>query len=214
MPSRTQGINNAVYRSGFATTQAAYDAAQRDLWPSLDRAEALLSSSRFLLGDKVTEADVRLFPTIIRFDSAYATLFRCSRRRIAGGYPNLQRWLREMHGLRMPGCGTGVKETIDVGRARESYFGQLFPLNPSGIVAEGPSVRHTAMQCNRCTWCVRVLGACWMRINCSSCRVCSWQRYSGVGPMATPRLSGCRKTSRMWPMCAGAGGMKLSSVIF
>ncbi|PNW72916.1 hypothetical protein CHLRE_14g611517v5 [Chlamydomonas reinhardtii] len=77
-------INNGVYRSGFATTQAAYDAVQAELWGALDEMEGRLSASRFLLGDKLTECDVWLFPTIVRLDAMYGPLFKCSRRRIFG----------------------------------------------------------------------------------------------------------------------------------
>jgi len=169
-----EGINNAVYRSGFATSQEAYEAAQGDLWAALDRAEGLLSKRRFLLGDRLTESDLRLYPTIVRrvdpeprpardrpappgpgpprtpppapprrarrFDSTYSTLFRCSRRRIVGSYPHLLRWLRELHHLHLPGTGLQVRDTFDCDRARASYFGQLFPLNPGGIVPAGPDM--------------------------------------------------------------------------
>ncbi|KAG2434518.1 hypothetical protein HYH02_012185 [Chlamydomonas schloesseri] len=77
-------INNGVYRSGFATTQAAYDAVQAELWGALDEMEARLGASRFLLGDRLTESDVWLFPTIVRLDAMYGPLFKCSRRRIFG----------------------------------------------------------------------------------------------------------------------------------
>ena len=129
-------VNNAVYRSGFATTQAAYDAAQASLWPALDRAEAALSGSAtgWLLGtDAPSEADVCLFPTAVRFDAVYTSLFKCGRHRIAGGrYPNLLAWMRRMWAL------PGVADTFDVDAARRSYFGQLFPLNPGGVVPDGP----------------------------------------------------------------------------
>mmetsp|Transcript_26569 Transcript_26569/g.47276 ORF Transcript_26569/g.47276 Transcript_26569/m.47276 type:complete len:425 (-) Transcript_26569:159-1433(-) len=133
-----QDINNGVYRSGFATTQRAYDQAQYGLYSMLDEIEERLGGSRFLLGDRLTEADLRLFPTIVRFDAAYATLFKCSKRRIAD-YPNLNAWMRDIWNLRIPDQSLQVSDTFNVDDARRSYFGQLFPLNPGGIIPSGPT---------------------------------------------------------------------------
>ena len=100
-PAPSQGINNAVYRSGFATTQEAYARAQSDLWAAMERAESVLSASRFLCGDRITEADLRLYPTLVRFDAVYATLFKCARHRIATRYPNLLRLMRDLYHLHL-----------------------------------------------------------------------------------------------------------------
>ncbi|MEW5299857.1 MAG: hypothetical protein WDW36_002831 [Sanguina aurantia] len=126
-----EDINNGVYRSGFATTQAAYDDAQTGLYRALGEVEARLSKTRFLLGDKCTECDVRLYPTIARFDAVYATIFKCSRKRISD-YPHLTIWLKDMYQIK-------VSDTLDVDAARRSYSTNLFPLNPSGIIPSGPT---------------------------------------------------------------------------
>jgi len=135
-----QGINNAVYRSGFATTQEAYARAQSDLWAAMERAESVLSASRFLCGDRITEADLRLYPTLVRFDAVYATLFKCARHRIATRYPNLLRLMRDLYHLHLSGSPMQVRDTFNCDAARSSYFGQLFPLNPGGIVPDGPGM--------------------------------------------------------------------------
>jgi len=138
-------LNNGVYRAGFATTQGAYDAAVQGVFSALDELEARLRGGGgggkggeggrggpFLLGPRLTEADVRLFPTAVRFDAAYNTLFKCSKKRLAD-YPYLMEWMRLMHSL------PGVSDTIDIEDCRRSYFEQLFPLNPGGIVPIGAS---------------------------------------------------------------------------
>ncbi|KAL6755645.1 putative glutathione S-transferase [Haematococcus lacustris] len=133
-----ESINNGVYRSGFSTSQAAYDAVQQELFQALDAMELRLSRSRFLLGDLLTEADLRLFPTIVRFDAVYAIIFRCCKRRISD-YPHLQSWMRDMWQLEVPGSLDQVRDTVDIDAARRSYFGNLFPLNASGIIPSGPT---------------------------------------------------------------------------
>ncbi|KAG1674958.1 hypothetical protein FOA52_014753 [Chlamydomonas sp. UWO 241] len=132
-------VNNGVYVSGFSTSQVAYDAAQTRLFSTLDMLEERLSRSRFLLGDRFTQADLWLFPTISRFDSVYAGIFRCGRKLVRADYPNLQAWLRDVWQLQVPGSGLQVPDTIDIDAARSSYYGSLFPVNPSGIVAAGPT---------------------------------------------------------------------------
>lgn len=132
-------INNGVYKSGFSTSQGAYDRAQRELYTALAAVEQRLSQHRFLVGDKLTEADLRLYPTIIRYDSAYAILFKCSKHRVSD-YPNLKAWLRDMYQLKVPSSGLQVKDSVDVADACRSYFQQLFPLNPGGIVPAGPTL--------------------------------------------------------------------------
>lgn len=132
-------INNGVYKSGFSTTQAAYDRAQRELYSALDTVEQRLSQHRFLVGDKLTEADLRLYPTIVRYDSAYAILFKCSRRRVSD-YPNLKAWLRDVYQLKVPSPGLQIQDSLDLADACRSYFGQLFPLNPGGIIPAGPTL--------------------------------------------------------------------------
>jgi putative glutathione S-transferase len=125
-------INNGVYRAGFATKQAAYERAEADVHTGLARVDAVLTNSRFLCGDWVTEADVRLLPTACRFDGVYATFFRCGRKQLRSDYPHVQRWLHQMLEL------TG-DDLFDLGLARQSYFSNIFPLNPGGIVPVGPT---------------------------------------------------------------------------
>jgi putative glutathione S-transferase len=122
-------INNGVYRCGFAKTQAAYEAAYDALFDALDELEARLADRRYLLGDKTTEADWRLFPTLVRFDPAYFSVFRCNKKRIAD-YPNLSRYLGELH--RTPGIAATVKpRTYVVG------YWSIKKVNPSGIIPKG-----------------------------------------------------------------------------
>lgn len=126
-----EDINNGVYKCGFSTTQQAYDRAQAGLNGALDKVEKLLGERRFLLGDKITEADLRLFPTIIRYDGVYNTLFKCTGRRVSM-LPNLSGWLRDVY------QAPGVEGCCDLAGMRESYYQQLFPLNPSAIVPSPP----------------------------------------------------------------------------
>ncbi|MDB5507926.1 MAG: glutathionyl-hydroquinone reductase YqjG [Hyphomicrobiales bacterium] len=124
-------LNNGVYKAGFATTQAAYEENVRPLFDTLDWLEAQLGTRRYLCGDRPTEADWRLFTTLIRFDPVYATHFKCNLRRIAD-YPHLQGYLRELY--QMP----GVAETVNFHHIKSHYFGSHRHINPSGIVPAGP----------------------------------------------------------------------------
>ena len=125
-------VANGVYRAGFATTQAAYDEAAAGVREALVDLDARLAASRFLLGPKFTDADLRLFPTIARLDAAYGPLFRAGPDGGLRSLPNLQAWARDVWRL---DAGAGrVGSTVDVEAARRSYFTSLFPLNPSGIV--------------------------------------------------------------------------------
>lgn len=128
-------INNGVYRCGFAKTQQAYEAAFDSLFEALDQLEARLGHQRFLVADKPTEADWRLFPTLVRFDPAYFSVFRCNRKRIAD-YPNLSRYLRELY--RMPGIAATVKP-----RAYVVGYWSIKKVNPSGIIPKGTYAPYT-----------------------------------------------------------------------
>lgn len=123
-------VNNGVYRCGFAQTQAAYETAVITLFHSLDEIEAVLQQQRYLCGARLTLADVRLFTTLIRFDVAYHGLFKCDRRRIAD-YPNLKAHVQDLYQL------PGVAATCDLAAVRRDYYGNLFPLNPGGIIPMG-----------------------------------------------------------------------------
>ena len=124
-----QKINNGVYRCGFAKSQAAYDQAYDALFAALDELEARLSTNRYLLGERQTEADWRLFPTLARFDVAYFSIFRCNRQRIAD-FPNLSRYLRELYAV--PGIAATVKPRYYV----VGYW-SVKKVNPSGIIPKG-----------------------------------------------------------------------------
>ena len=125
-------VNDGVYRCGFATTQRAYEAAQSALRAALQRMDDRLASSRFLLGAAVTEADVRLFATVVRLDAAYAGLFKCALH-TAHDFPRLHAWARDFYML------PGVADTVDLAAYRTAYYGSLFPVNPGGIVPAGPT---------------------------------------------------------------------------
>ncbi|MFJ7284685.1 glutathione S-transferase family protein [Pseudomonas sp. NPDC099000] len=124
-------VNNGVYRAGFATSQSAYEEAFEDVFAELDRLEALLGANRYLVGEYLTEADIRLFTTLIRFDAVYHGHFKCNLRRIAD-YPNLSNWLREMY--QWP----GIAETVDFQHIKNHYYGSHKTINPTGIVPKGP----------------------------------------------------------------------------
>ena len=126
-------INNGVYRSGFARRQAAYSTAVKTLFAALDRVEKILSGSRFLCGDRLTEADVRLFTTLVRFDSVYVTHFKCNLRRIID-YPNLWGYTRDIYQT------PGVSETVNMEHIKRHYFESHLHINPFGIVPEGPEL--------------------------------------------------------------------------
>jgi putative glutathione S-transferase len=126
-------INNGVYRCGFAGSQAAYERAFDALFSALDRIEAMLADSRYLAGDTPTEADWRLFTTLVRFDAVYYVHFKCNLRRIAQ-YPNLSRLLVELY--RTP----GVAQTVDMDHIKRHYYLSHKHLNPSGIVPKGPAL--------------------------------------------------------------------------
>lgn len=125
-------LNNGVYRAGFATTQEAYEEAFKDVFSMLESLEQRLVGKSFLFGERVTETDVRLFVTTIRFDVAYHGLFKCNLRRLAD-YPNLSGHLERM--LSLP----GVAETVNIDHIKRGYY-SIKSLNPSGIVPLGPKL--------------------------------------------------------------------------
>jgi putative glutathione S-transferase len=124
-------LNNGVYRAGFATSQKAYETAFDDVFAELDALEALLGTQRYLAGEYLTEADVRLFTTLIRFDAVYYSHFKCNLRRIAD-YPNLSNWLRELY--QWP----GIAQTVDFTHIKGHYYASHTTINPTGIVPKGP----------------------------------------------------------------------------
>ena len=129
-------VNNGVYRAGFATSQQAYEEAFDELFAELDQLEQLLGANRYLTGEYLTEADIRLFTTLIRFDAVYHGHFKCNLRRIAD-YPNLSNWLREIY--QWP----GIAETVDFTHIKNHYYGSHKTINPTGIVPKGPAQDFT-----------------------------------------------------------------------
>ncbi|MHA7884265.1 glutathione S-transferase family protein [Nitratireductor rhodophyticola] len=130
-------INNGVYKAGFATTQEAYEEAFGALFAALDQVEERLSRQRYLAGDRLSEADWRLFTTLVRFDPVYVGHFKCNLRRIAD-YPNLSNYLRELYQV------PGVAGTVDLLHIKAHYYGSHKTINPSGVVPLGPELDLTA----------------------------------------------------------------------
>lgn len=130
-------INNGVYKAGFATTQAAYEEAVRPLFAALDEIEERLSRQRYLCGGRITEADWRLFTTLIRFDPVYYGHFKCNIRRIVD-YPNLWGYTRELY--QWP----GVRKTVNFQHIKGHYYQSHKTINPTGIVPVGPELDFEA----------------------------------------------------------------------
>ncbi len=130
-----KNVNNGVYRAGFATTQSAYEQAFQQLFDALDLLEKRLSKQRYLLGSQLTEADWRLFTTLIRFDSVYVGHFKCNKQRIED-YPNLSNYLRDLY------QHPGIAETVDFGHIKTHYYYSHGQINPTRIVPVGPNIDY------------------------------------------------------------------------
>jgi putative glutathione S-transferase len=130
------GVNNGVYKVGFATRQAAYEEAFDALFAALDKLEQRLSHRRYLLGERITAADWRLFVTLLRFDAVYFGHFKCNLRRIVD-YPNLWDYLRELHQV------PGVADTVNMDHIKIHYYRSHKTINPTGIVPKGPLLDFT-----------------------------------------------------------------------
>ena len=126
-------INNGVYRAGFATTQIAYDAAVADLFNALDTLEIRLSERRYLTGNSITEADWRLFTTLVRFDAVYVGHFKCNLRRIVD-FPNLWGYLRDLYQV------PGIAQTVHIDHIKAHYYGSHDTVNPTLIIPAGPVI--------------------------------------------------------------------------
>jgi putative glutathione S-transferase len=124
-------VNNGVYRAGFATAQEKYDQAVTALFATLDWLEKRLAKRRWLCGRQFTEADVRLFTTLVRFDAVYYSHFKCNLRRLTD-YPRLWRYARRIHAL------PGVARTVDLDEIKAHYYRSMPEINPSGVVPKGP----------------------------------------------------------------------------
>lgn len=130
-------VNNGVYKTGFATTEEAYEEAFRALFSELDALEAKLGRHRYLCGPDLTEADIRLFTTLVRFDAVYVGHFKCNRQRIAD-YANLSHYLRDLYAL------PGVAETVNLTHIKRHYYESHPTINPTGIVPLGPDLAFDA----------------------------------------------------------------------
>ena len=135
-------LNNGVYRCGFATTQEAYEEVVGPLFDTLDALEEVLYSNRYLTGDQITEADWRLFTTLIRFDPVYFGHFKCNIRRIID-YPNLWNYLRDLY--QQP----GIADTVNMEHVKNHYYASHATINPSRVVPNGPDIDFMEPH-NRC----------------------------------------------------------------
>lgn len=126
-------VNNGVYRCGFATSQAAYERAYDRLFSNLDELEERLAKQRYLLGSQITEADWRLFTTLVRFDAVYYSHFKTNKKRLMD-YENLWAYTRELYQI------PGVAETVNMNHIKYHYFGSHKSINPTGIVPKGPDI--------------------------------------------------------------------------
>ena len=129
-------VNNGVYRAGFATTQEAYEEAVQELFAALDKLDERLASSRYLTGENITEADWRLFTTLVRFDAVYVGHFKCNIRRIVD-YPNLWGYLRDLY--QQP----GIADTVRIDNIKHHYYASHDTINPTGVVPAGPELDFT-----------------------------------------------------------------------
>ncbi|KQP82779.1 glutathione S-transferase family protein [Methylobacterium sp. Leaf117] len=130
-------VNNGVYKAGFATEPDAYAEAFTALFAELDALEARLDGARYLCGSRLTEADIRLFTTLVRFDAVYVGHFKCNRQRIAD-YPNLSNYLRDLYAL------PGVAGTVNLTHIKRHYYESHPTINPTGIVPLGPALDFDA----------------------------------------------------------------------
>ncbi|WP_318512888.1 glutathione S-transferase family protein [Photobacterium leiognathi] len=126
-------INNGVYRAGFATTQEAYDEAVIALFDALEVIEQRLSTQRYLLGDHITEADWRLFTTLVRFDAVYVGHFKCNLKRIVD-FPHLWGYVRDLYQVE------GIAQTVDIDYIKAHYYGSHETINPTRIIPKGPQL--------------------------------------------------------------------------
>ncbi|MDC0663044.1 glutathione S-transferase family protein [Marinobacter sp. SS21] len=135
-------VNNGVYRAGFATEQAEYEAVYDQLFDTLDWLDRRLAGQRYLVANRLTEADWRLFTTLIRFDAVYYSHFKCNRQRIAD-YPYLSEYLRDLYQV------PGVAETVDIDQIKRHYYVSQRTINPTQIVPVGPTLDFTSLHGRR-----------------------------------------------------------------
>jgi len=126
-------VNNGVYRAGFATTKQAYEEAYHELFSELDHIDRHLNDNRYLLGQTLTEADIRLFTTLIRFDAVYHGHFKCNRQRLED-FANIPAYVRDIYQM------DGVAETVDFDHIKTHYYASHHTINPTGVVPLGPDI--------------------------------------------------------------------------
>lgn len=126
-------INNGVYKAGFATSQDVYEDAVKELFEALDKLEVRLGTNRYLVGEQITEADWRLFTTLVRFDAVYVGHFKCNIKRIAD-YPNLQNYLKELYQV------PGIAETVNLDHIKRHYYFSHTMINPTQVIPVGPAL--------------------------------------------------------------------------
>ncbi|XJS11660.1 glutathione S-transferase family protein [Aerococcaceae bacterium WGS1372] len=124
-------VNNGVYKAGFSTTQDVYNEEVKNVFTALDKLEAHLEGKKYLVADQLTEADIRLFTTLVRFDAVYYSHFKCNYKRITD-YPNLWKLTREIYNI------DGVEETVNMQHIKDHYYKSHRTINPTGIVPQGP----------------------------------------------------------------------------
>jgi putative glutathione S-transferase len=130
-------INNGVYRAGFATSQQAYEEAAYGIFEAFDKIEERLARQRYSVGRQLTEADWRLFTTLVRFDTVYYSHFKCNLRRVAD-YPNLWNYTRDLYQV------AGIAETVSIDHIKRHYYGSQRQVNPTGVVPIGPTIDFAA----------------------------------------------------------------------
>lgn len=135
-------VNNGVYRAGFATGQSAYEQAYHELFTALDKLDSQLSEQRYLTGAELSEADWRLFTTLVRFDAVYYSHFKCNKQRIAD-YANLSAYVRDLYQHGTIATGT-IATTVDISHIKSHYYGSHRTINPTGIIPLGPELDFTA----------------------------------------------------------------------
>ncbi|PWK53862.1 glutathione S-transferase family protein [Pleionea mediterranea] len=126
-------INNGVYKAGFATKQEVYEKAVSDLFNALEKIEGILAKNRYLTGDKITEADWRLFTTLVRFDAVYVGHFKCNIKRVFD-YKHIWGYLKELYQM------SGIKDTVNMTHIKTHYYASHDTINPTGIIPSGPAI--------------------------------------------------------------------------
>ncbi|CAN0843326.1 Glutathionyl-hydroquinone reductase YqjG [Linum grandiflorum] len=131
------GINNGVYKCGFARKQGPYEEAIKELYECLDKCEAILSTQRYMCGNTPTETDIRLFVTLIRFDEVYAVHFKCNKK-LLREYPNLLNYTKDIYQI------PGMSSTVNMGHIKRHYYGSHPSINPFGIIPFGPDIDYSS----------------------------------------------------------------------